>query len=135
MKRKGFTLVELLIVIAIIGVLAAMMTLSSGDATLSAKAASIANGFKVLRSGFTLYKTDKGDNATETDFNNNSDDYLGPEVKMLKKFTVTSSDAGSKWTATYTFDSANDPVLAKFTTYSSDMGMTGTATTAVMRIY
>lgn len=44
MKRKAFTLVELLIVIVVIGVLAAMMMLSSNEAVSSAKAAKIISG-------------------------------------------------------------------------------------------
>ena len=39
--RKGFTLVELLIVVAILGSLSAAMSLSSGRATASAKASTI----------------------------------------------------------------------------------------------
>ena len=61
MKRKGFTLVELLIVIAIIGTLTALMTLSSTNATASAEAAKVVNGLRTARSAAIMYYWDHPD--------------------------------------------------------------------------
>ncbi len=130
--RKGFTLVELLIVIAVIAVLASMMTLSSSDATLAAKAASIANGYKVIGTAFTVFKAVSGDGANATTFAIYSGDYVGPQVKNLGKFTVTSKDG--YYYATYSF-AGEDLVKAKFLTFSSDMGMIGSGDGAAMKIY
>ena len=136
--RKGFTLVELLIVIAIIAVLASMMTLSSSDATVAAKAASIANGFKTLASAYSVY-SGATSSPTSADFVSNSKDYLGPQVKNLTKFSITQGTGATydKVYATYTFDATTETkVQTVFTnTYSSDMGMTGTSNSATMLIH
>ena len=47
--RKGFTLVELLIVIVVIGILSAMMMLSSTEAVSSARAADIISDLRNLK--------------------------------------------------------------------------------------
>ncbi|MBR2207425.1 MAG: type II secretion system protein [Synergistaceae bacterium] len=49
MKRKGFTLVELLIVIVVIGVLSAMMMIASNETATSAQAAKIINDMVQLK--------------------------------------------------------------------------------------
>ena len=58
MKRVGFTLVELLIVIVVIGVLAAMMMFSSTEAVSSAKAARVISDLTVLKKAVTSWYTD-----------------------------------------------------------------------------
>ena len=58
MKRrmhKGFTLVELLIVVAILATLAASITISTADATARAKAAAIASNIAACKNGAALY--------------------------------------------------------------------------------
>ena len=58
--RTGFTLVELLIVITIIGILAGMMTLAAGTATDKAQATRIVNNMVVLKKACLLYYLDNG---------------------------------------------------------------------------
>ena len=56
--RKGFTLVELLIVIVVIGILAGMMMLSSTEAVDSAKATKIISDFTILKKAVNAWYLD-----------------------------------------------------------------------------
>lgn len=62
MKRKGFTLVELLIVIVVIGILSAMMMLSSTEAVTSARANNIISNLRNLKTAALALYVDKLDN-------------------------------------------------------------------------
>ena len=61
-KRKGFTLVELLIVIVVIGILAAMMMLSSTEAVTSSKVNNITSNLRNLKTAALSLYTDSYDN-------------------------------------------------------------------------
>ena len=64
-RKKGFTLVELLIVIVVIGVLSAMMMLSSTEAVSSAKAANIINNLRNWKTATLEWYADNLDRVTE----------------------------------------------------------------------
>ena len=65
MKRKGFTLVELLIVIVVIGILSAMMMLSSTEAVTSAKASNIVSNLRNMKTAVLAYVADHVDDFTD----------------------------------------------------------------------
>lgn len=86
--RKGFTLVELLIVIIIIGVLAAAMLLSSGTASDSAKASNVVSNMRSLKTACVLFYKDNMDVCEEAAKTNTlpSDPNLAGGIDPLKKY-------------------------------------------------
>ena len=66
-KRRGFTLVELLIVIVVIGILSAMMMLSSTEAVSSARAADIISDLRNLKTAALAWYMDNLDEIEAID--------------------------------------------------------------------
>ena len=66
-KRTGFTLVELLIVIIIIGILAGSMMLVAGSGTDSAEATKIVSDLRSLNAAALLYYADNMSTTTLRD--------------------------------------------------------------------
>ena len=97
MKRKGFTLVELLIVIAIVGTLAAMMTLSSTNATASAEAAKVVNALRTAKTAAIMFYWDHPDLQSQEKDNWNTattgvQKIFADEVEQYLEATTDGSD-------------------------------------------
>ena len=140
--RKGFTLVELLIVVAIIGVLGASMSLAAKDSTPKAQVAALISDFKMLRTAAVMYNIDSSDKgATLTYFKNHSNDYLAGKLKKFSLTDTANNVAGTKagqWLATY--KGGLSVAAQKAFTDSKDLGITYTKDTKgnltiMMRIY
>lgn len=113
MKRKGFTLVELLIVIVVIGILSAMMMLSSTEAVTSAKVSNIVSNMRNLKTAALALYTDSMDFFAEKDkdasfkldnYQQAVRAYLGsgnntPDIGDYS--VVVSSNNGSSWWVMY----------------------------------
>ena len=55
MERKGFTLVELLIVIAIMGILSVSMMMAGSKGTMKAQVAKVATGISTIGNAVQLF--------------------------------------------------------------------------------
>ena len=134
--RKGFTLVELLIVVAIIGALATMMTLSAGTSAAKAQAASIVSGFKMVRTAVVQYEVASADEGpTLAHFNGvASKDYVGPEsIALLRAYKITES-SNDNWIATYSYGTNNTTVGTQLTNIGSKLGISASSGDATMKV-
>ena len=115
-SREGFTLVELLIVIVVIGILTAIMMLSSTEAVTSAKASNIVSNLRNIKTATLAYYADHMDKfATDTTKNPPAladiKSYLNgeniPELNQdkgpyeIKKCTTNGDTSEGKWFITY----------------------------------
>ncbi len=105
MKREGFTLVELLIVIVVIGVLSAMMMLSSTEAVSSAKAADIVSDLRNLKTAALAWYADNLDYVEQrTQKSSSNFTALNNERTDIAKY-MNNDNLDSK----YTFGGTKDP--------------------------
>ena len=65
-RNKGFTLVEILIVVVILGILAAIVIPQFTQASTEAKEASLKSNLRVIRSQIELWKINNSDNPPAT---------------------------------------------------------------------
>mgnify|MGYP002855448336 CR=1 FL=1 len=153
--RKGFTLVELLIVIAILGVLGTIMSLSGTNATTSADAAKIVNDLRAVRTAAMQFYFDypdthsqvKGENGWEKDATgaeklfssvlaNYVDTTLGATTTnyalRIVGTTATITAANAEWYVCYLLPSDTSTVVkARLAGQAESYGLKGTkATTA-----
>mgnify|MGYP002622479189 CR=1 FL=1 len=115
MKRRGFTLVELLIVIVVIGILSAMMMLSSTEAVTSAKASNIVSNLRNMKTAALALFVDKLD-----DWENTSQT-TGPDFDDVIKY-LNSSNANTtaaSGTTSGSYDGYGIATTAKTTSYAN----------------
>ena len=93
MMAKGFTLVEILIVVVILGILAAIVIPQFTNASESAKASSLVSQLQTIRSQIELYKNEHNDAAPDLTTNWNQftqySNMLGADLDPAKSTTAT----------------------------------------------
>lgn len=135
-KRKGFTLVELLIVIVVIGVLSAMMMLSSTEAVSSAKAADIVSDLRNLKTAALAYYADNLDtvDATTPAFDldtigkvDGTNDKRKPILKYMNNDDIDAgyefTDNGKEWYVKYNGTGLTSKVAEKLKSRAKSVGL------------
>lgn len=104
-KRQGFTLVELLIVIVVIGILSAMMMLSSTESVSTARATKIISDLRNLKTAALAWYVDNVDyvDSSGSDFTLN--DHREEILKYLGDDSVKDK---------YEFSDTNNPNISDF---------------------
>lgn len=126
-RKKGFTLVELLIVIIIIGILAGMMMLSTGAATDKAEATKIVSDMRNLKAAAIMYYADYHKYPNETAVDASLDKYMDiarTGTKLLVKYGTKSGDVN----VVYTDATMPDGVAEKMNVFKTDKIISGDKT-------
>lgn len=110
-KRSGFTLVELLIVIIIIGILAGAMLLVAGSGTDSAEATKIISGLRSMKAAALMFYADK---PKETPTRPLLSPYMDGTIDTKYDIVVDSDDTGNtRWLVTYNLAGSTQGVKDK----------------------
>ena len=132
-KHKGFTLVELLIVIVVMGILASMMTLSSSESVSTARASNIISNLRNFSMAAMAFYTDSMDYfgknpSTLTDLKSYVKKYMHNEGNIPDETSyIVWNDSGTWW-AGYNLTSAgeSDRVKEKLESRAQGANLCGT---------
>ena len=115
-KRKtGFTLVEILIVVIILGILAAIVIPQFTEASNDAKNASLDSNLQTLRSQFELYKVQHDDTYPWDDGSGALDTSANIITRMTAKTNADGTTAGTPTLGPYMQTVPLNPFLSNTT--------------------
>lgn len=136
-KHKGFTLMEMMIVIAVMGILASMMMMSSSESISTARASSIVTNLRNFSMAAMAYYTNNIDRfGKEPDFlkdnpaklKENVEVYMHNEGKIPDEPNIIIYNDSGTWWAGYNLTTAidNDKVRDKLQGRSESANLIGT---------
>jgi len=91
-SKKGFTLVEILIVVIILGILAAIVIPQFTQASTEARISNLRTNLQTIRSQLLLYKTQHTENYPDADF-----------VSQMTKYSDITGETSAAPSASYPF--------------------------------
>ena len=132
--RKGFTLLELLVVIGVMGILSSTAMIAGQQATDAARATNIADGLEKAASAMMMFYSD---NATDINTNGTSAVKVAAGASAYLKGTLASAtapdtyfavvtaddDATAKWYVGYTFLTSDTAIKAMIANKAKRMGL------------
>jgi len=139
-KAKGFTLVELLIVIIIIGILAGMMMLATGSATDKAEATKIVSNMRNIKAAAVMYYADENKWPTATTDYPSVDSYMDTALLTTAsadqkgKYTIAEGSTSSDVKVQFVLNTGNDGISKKLAQMAEGSNFTYSGTTATMPI-
>ena len=136
-KHKGFTLMEMMIVIAVMGILASMMMISSSESISTARASSIVTNLRNFSMAAMAYYTDNIDTFGKTPdhlkndpatLKANVEEYMHNEGKIPDEPNIIIYNNSGTWWAGYNLTTAldNDKVREKLQGRSESANLKGT---------
>ena len=131
-KAKGFTLVELLIVIIIIGILAGMMMLSTGSATDKAEATKIVSNLRNIKAAAIMFYADNNRWPVTGDAKS-IDTYLDQKTVEGSSYDVD-TDANNVCTVKYDIAASSTGIQGKLDDFVTDHVLSKDATDYIMSV-
>ena len=134
--RKGFTLVELLIVIGVIGILGSMGMVGGSEANNVATASKIVSDFRIISAAMSMYYSDNLSTASGADasaIKTALDTYMKSTTDIVAdaaavgKYLITV--VNGEWWLTYKLPAANTPVAKILASKANQEGLMKTTTT------
>ena len=134
--RKGFTLVELLIVIGVIGILGSMGMVGGSEANNIATASKIVSDFRIISAAMSMYYADNqsvASSAGASDIKTALETYMKSTTDIVDgtatvgKYLITV--VNGEWWLTYKLPAANTPVAKILESKAAQEGLMKTTTT------